>query len=126
MERFSVFFADFKKIIILKLKSSWEMLETSCWQTVYLQPTGTILNCNIFNFISNSQWRVRGSKSQKPRGKQNQYLHVMEVEEETEVKVKGWRERCWAISGKIPPTQDSNESPQDKYTFLTFFLVKNH
>lgn len=31
--------------LIKKLKSSLEMLETSCWQTVYLQPTSEMLNC---------------------------------------------------------------------------------
>lgn len=45
------------------------MLEVSCWSTVYLQPTSTLFNCNIFNFISNSPWRMRELKPWKARGK---------------------------------------------------------
>lgn len=77
------------------------MLEVSCWSTVYLQPTSTLFNCNIFNFISNSPWRMRELKPWKARGKhKSASAYDGGGGGGTEDEVEGWRERCWAVPGK--------------------------
>jgi len=75
------------------------MLEISCWPTVNLQPTSTLSNCYISDFVSNSQRRMRGLKSWSLGAKTSQHLRVMEGE--TDAEVEGWRKRCWAVSGKV-------------------------
>ena len=109
------------------------MLEISCWPTVSLQPTNTLSNCYISDFVSNSQWRMRELKSWKSTGKEKSASAC-------DGKGAGWRggdrggsggmkEKVLDCVWKIPPTQDPEKSPQEEEeeeTAFPFIPVENH
>ena len=87
------------------------MLEISCWSTVYLQPTSTLFNCNIFNFISNSPWRMRELKSWKSRGKHKSASAYDGGGGGDRGGSGGMEGKVWGCVWKTLPTQDSDKSP---------------
>lgn len=103
------------------------MLEVSCWSTVYLQPTSTLFNCNIFNFISNSPWRMRELKPWKARGK-HKSASVYDGGRGGGQRTRrrdGGKGVGLCLENPLP-TQDPGKSPQEEETSLTFILVENH
>ena len=105
------------------------MFEISCWLTVNLQPTSTLSNCYISDFISNSQRRMRGLKSWKSRGK-NKSASACDGEGGGDRRGSGgMQEKVLDCVWKIPSTQDPEKSPreeEEEETAFPFIPVENH
>lgn len=102
------------------------MLEISCWPTVNLQPTSTLSNCYISDFVSNSQQRMRGLKSWKSRGKDKSASACDGGGDRRGS--GGMKEKVLGCVWKIPPTQDPEKSPREveEETAFPFIPVENH
>lgn len=106
------------------------MFEISCWLTVNLQPTSTLSNCYISDFVSNSQRRMRGLKSWKSRGK-NKSASACDGEGGGDRRGSGgMQEKVLDCVWKIPSTQDPEKSPreeeEEEETAFPFIPVENH
>lgn len=90
-----------------------EILKTSRWQTVYLQPTSNIFNCFHKQFST-----------------EDEGVEILEVYRQKSERVcggaRGMEGKLFGCVCKTPPIQDSDESLLEKQTSLAFILIENH